>query len=203
MMTLRAAAFLFLVLGPPPATASDAAEGHDYRICKGYYALCSASTCTPTRRTIRVNVTGGGTATFPEAVCNCPIFYGLARADVTGGNMRGSCEAPGPSQIWSLYAPKAEIPQAINNWAQSGLAAAAPLQICPASLNVGNELANCFSFSCDSETYVNGVPVATCYCPLGETFVGTSIPATTAFTTQVGQANRQFCFQHPVSVPIQ
>jgi hypothetical protein len=176
--------------------------GHDYRLCKGYYALCSASTCKPTGKHIRVNVTSGGTAIFPEVDCTCPIFSGVARADVTGGNMQGSCEPPGPGQIWSLYFPKDNIPQEINNWVASGPGAKAPLQVCPKSLNVGNETSNCFSFACDSETYVNDVPVATCHCPMGESFAGTPIPAQTAFASQAGQRNEQFCFQHPVSVPI-
>jgi hypothetical protein len=183
----------------PTARAAGTAEGHDYEFCRGYYALCSASICEPTGKRIKVNVTGGGTATFPEVECKCPIFYGLAHADLTGGNMQGSCEPPGPGQVWSLYFPKEEIPQEINNWVQTGPEAKAPLQVCPAD---GNMTSNCFSFSCDSETYVNGVPVATCHCPMGESFAGTPISPQAAFATQVGQRNRDFCFEHhPVSIP--
>ncbi len=193
---------LLLVLAPAAAEAGDAAGGHDYRLCGGYYALCSASTCKPTGKHIRVNVTGGGTATFPEVACTCPIFSGVARADVTGGNMQGSCESPGPGQIWSLYFPKANIPQEINNWVPTGPGAKAPPQVCPKNLDAGNGISNCFSFACNSETYINGVPVATCHCPMGESFAGTPIPPRTAFATQVGQGDQQFCFRHPVSVPI-
>lgn len=110
---------------------------------------------------ITVNVASGGTAVFPEADCTRPIFYGPAFADTTGGNRRGSCEPPKPGQIWSEFSPHPEIPRELNNWAQSGPEAAAPEQICPASLNQGTQLANCFSFLCDSETFINGVPVAT------------------------------------------
>jgi hypothetical protein len=88
--------------------AASAAE-HDIRICTGYYALCAASTCKPTGRTISVNVSGGGTAQYPEAECTCPILSGQAIADVAGGNMKGSCEAESPEQVWSLYAPKEYI----------------------------------------------------------------------------------------------
>jgi hypothetical protein len=192
---------LLLVCAPALARADGAADGHDYQFCHGYYALCSASTCKPTGKHIRVNVTGGGTAIFPEVDCTCPIFYGLAHADLTGGNMQGSCQSPGPGQIWSLYFPKEKIPQQINNWVTTGREAKAPLQVCPKSFNVANETSNCFSFACDSETYINGVPVATCHCPMGESFAGTPLPAQTSFATQVGQRDPQFCFQHPVSIP--
>ena len=43
---------------------------------------------------IKLNVTGGGTAFFPEADCTRPIFSGEAIADLTGGNMQGSCKPP-------------------------------------------------------------------------------------------------------------
>jgi len=192
---------LFSLAIPANAHAGDATEGHDYHFCRGYYALCSASVCKPTGRHITVNVTGGGTASFPEVECACPIFYGLAHADLTGGNMQGSCEPPGPGQLWSLYFPKDEIPQEINNWVQTGPEAKAPLQVCPKALNAGKQTANCFSFACDQETYINGVPVATCHCPMGESFAGTSLPEATAFVTQAGQRDKRVCLEHPVSIP--
>src|SRR5262249_38040038 len=71
---------------------------YGYQICTGTYALCAASTCTPNDNMITVNVAGGGTAQFPEASCTCPVYNGPAIADVNGGNMRGSCAAPGPGQ---------------------------------------------------------------------------------------------------------
>ena len=187
---------MLLVLGPPTARPGGAQPN---TICTGYFALCAASTCTPTGKKITVKVASGGTAQFPEADCQCPIFCGPAFADTTGGNMQGSCEPPAPGQIWSEFSPQPEIPQESNNWAQSGPKAAAPAQLCPASLNQGKQLANCFSFLCDSETYINGVPVATCHCPLGESMSGTAVPAHTTFTTQAGQGDPQFCREHPVS----
>ena len=188
---------MLLVLGPPTARLSRAQPN---TICYGYFALCAATTCTPQPgKTITVKVASGGTAVFPEADCQCPIFYGPAFADTTGGNMQGSCEPPGPGQIWSEFSPQPEIPQELNNWAQSGPKAAAPVQICPARLNQGTQLANCFSFLCDSETFINGAPVATCHCPLGESQSGQPVAARTTFTTQAGQGDRQFCFEHPVS----
>jgi hypothetical protein len=57
---------------------------------------------------------------FPEADCTYPIFYGVSLANLAGGNMQGSCNPPGPGQIWSEFSPQPEIPQAINDWVQSG-----------------------------------------------------------------------------------
>jgi hypothetical protein len=178
-----------------------AADDHDYQFCNGYFALCAASTCTPTGKTITVNVTGGGTAIFPEAVCTCPIVSGVAIADVNAGNMQGSCEPPA-NGIWSLYTPKLHIPQAINEWVSTGRQALAPPLFCPKNLNLGAKLVNCASFACDSQTYINGVPVATCHCPIGESFAGTPVAPHTAFVTQAGQGDPEFCAEHPVSVPI-
>jgi hypothetical protein len=185
--------------GPPRSAAAEA--GHDFQICKGRYALCAASTCKPTGKFISVNVIAGGTASFPEYDCTCPILDGPAIGDLNGGNMQGSCEPP-PDQIWSLFAPRASIPQAINNWVRFGPGASAPPQICPASLNLGDQLVNCFSFACDYASPINGVPVATCHCPLGESLEGTSVPADTAFATQAGQGDQAFCSQFPVSGPL-
>ena len=53
-----------------------AQQGHDFKICEGEFALCAASTCQPSGGKITVNVIGGGTATFPEYNCTCPIFDG-------------------------------------------------------------------------------------------------------------------------------
>ncbi len=38
-----------------------------YQSCSGQYALCESLICTPTGRTIDVNVAGGGTVTCPAA----------------------------------------------------------------------------------------------------------------------------------------
>jgi hypothetical protein len=194
------AAGLLLVL--PPIARPALADGHDFEFCNGYFALCAASTCTPTGGTIRVNVASGGTALFPEARCLCPIFQGRSIADLAGGNMHGSCDAPTPGTIWSTYAVHARIPQEINNWVPNGTEAAAPPQVCPKTLLLGKQLTNCFSFLCDQKRYINGVPVATCHCPLGESLSGTPVARATAFITQAGQRDQQICKAHPVSGPI-
>jgi hypothetical protein len=185
------------VIGDRSAVARD----HDLRICSGYYALCAASTCKPTGKMITVHVSDGGTARYPEVECTCPIESGEAIADVTGGNMSGSCKPPGQGEIWSLYDPKKEIPQAITGWIPTGQAAQAPLLTCNKQLNLGHQLANCFSFACNAERYANGVPVATCYCPLGEAPDGTAVAPHTTFVTQAGQGDDGYCAEHPVGGP--
>lgn len=171
-------------LAAPPAAGQGSLNG--FTICYGDYALCAASTCTPTGGTIAVNTAGGGKANFPAATCACPILTGYAIADLKGGNMQGSCAPPPGNGVWSLYAPMTDIPQAITNWSDSP----APAYICPASLGQGSQLANCFSFACTRAGSKNGVPLATCTCPLGESVQGTAVPANTAFVTQAGQWRR-------------
>jgi hypothetical protein len=181
--------------------SAQAVEGHKVRFCNGYFALCDASTCQSTGRTITVNVTGGGTANFSEADCVCPLVYGRAVADLNGGDMSGSCRPPAADQVWSLYSTLDHIPQAINGWAQSGRAAQVVPQLCPKSLNLGHQSVNCWSFSCDSQRYISGVPVATCHCALGESFEGTAVPPHTSFWTNAGQGNPEFCTEQPAAVP--
>ncbi len=175
---------------------------YSYRICRGEYALCAASTCTPDGQTIAVN-TANGQASFPEAACTCPVYDGFAIADVNGGNMEGDCKAPGRGKVWSLYAPKSNIPQAINDWRRRPAAeTAAPLQLCSASENVGTSFANCFSFACTLDRKrQNGVRTATCLCPLGESLDGTPVAADTPIATPAGQCNSAICTQHPVGAP--
>lgn len=213
---------LLLALAPPMARADGAGGGLPFQFCDGYYALCAASTCTPSGTKIQVNLPGGGTREFPQADCLCPIFHGRALANVTGGNMQGSCNPPSPNKmppsptglIWSLFSPEEDIPQELNGWSQipEGIDAA-PQQICPAARNLGDKSVNCFSFSCDSPTYetsdIDGspspgggiVPVVTCHCAIGESFAGNPVPAHTAFAIQAGQKDRAYCAKYPISLP--
>ena len=193
---------MLLVFAPPTVRSSGAQEVYDFRICRGYFALCAASTCMPTGKQITVRTATGGTATFPEADCTCPVLLGPSIANLAGGNMQGSCEPPEPGTIWSTYQPRPNIPQALTNWVPTPPEASAPPLFCPKSLNLGNQLVNCFSFLCDSQTYINNVPVVTCHCPIGESLAGTSVPPHTSFLTQAGQGDQAFCAEHPVSGPI-
>jgi len=183
-----------------PAASGLANLLYNFQICDGAYALCAASTCTPTGGTIIVNVAGGGIASFPEAACTCPVFFGPAIADPDGGNMQGSCKPPsGLGGVWSLYWPKTNIPQAINNWSLTPAATAAPFQLCSDSDGVGSTFTNCFSFACTLDRYhPNKVPTATCYCPMGEDPNGEAVTPNTAVVTPAGQCNSDICSEHPV-----
>jgi hypothetical protein len=171
---------------------------HDYRICAGDFALCAASTCTPQEgKTITPNQT---TMAFPEAQCTCPIFSGLSIADVVGGNMQGSCQPPAMKHgIWSTYAPKGHIPQAINDWKKHGPAASSPGFVCPGTVgNTISQVTNCFSFACVRAGKINGVRVATCSCPIGEDPDAQPVQPGTPFATQAGQCQDSICSQYPV-----
>jgi len=167
------------------------------RICSGDYAFCSAATCTPTGQQIRVN-TETGYAYFPAAECTCPVLHGLDEVEVLGGNMTGSCHTPNASNVWSGFWPHPTTPQQLANWQD----VAAPGLICGSDLMLGNKSVNCYSFLCKRAGIINGVQVATCTCPIGETFDGTPISPDTAFFTQAGQCSVGYCSQYPVSDPI-
>jgi hypothetical protein len=162
-----------------------------FRFCPGNYALCAASTCTPTGNNIKVN---GSNAKFPEADCTCPVLDGPAIADVNGGTMNGDCRPP-DNGVWSLYTVEAQIPQEVTEWNP----ASAPLMECPKDLHQGDQLVNCFSFACDNQRYINGQLVATCHCAMGESPDGKHVPPASDFWTQAGLGNQSFCFEHPVS----
>jgi hypothetical protein len=175
---------------------------YGYKICTGTYALCAASTCAPTGETINVN-TATGTASFPAATCTCPVFDGPAIADPNGGNMQGTCKPPGNGQVWSLYAPKTNIPQAVNNWSHKSSETAVTPQLCSSSVGVGATFANCFSFACTLDPKrVNGVKTATCTCPLGEDLNGEPVDPDTTIIIDAGQCDSSFCAQHPVGAPL-
>jgi hypothetical protein len=191
-------AAVFFVFALSPAYPSRAAEIYDFQVCDGYFALCAASTCTPSGKQITVRTATGGTATFPEADCTCPVLLGPSIANLAGGNMQGSCDPPGPGQIWSSYQVTNSIPQAITNWVPTLPESKAVPLFCPRRLNLGNQYAQCFSFACDSETYINNVPVVTCHCAIGATLAGTPAKSHSSFVTQAGQGDPAFCAEHPV-----
>jgi hypothetical protein len=113
--------------------------------------------------------------------------------------MQGSCDPPGPGQIWSTFQIRPDIPQAITNWVPHLPEAATQVQVCPASLNLGNQYGQCFSMSCDTETYINNVPVVTCHCALGATLTGGRANPQSSFLIEAGQGDPAFCAEHPVS----
>lgn len=192
-----------LTLQSPPALPTGVTT------CTGEFALCAASTCTPVLdsqgqpKMIHVRVAGGGLASYPEMSCTCPILKGKAIADVTGGNMRGSCAAPSKNGVWSLYSFRQHIPQAMNGWSISPLAQTQVTgQVCAGAPNVSAPVVNCFSFACSPAKSVNGVKLADCRCPLGETLNGGPVSVGQGFITDAGQGNPAACSQFPVGGPI-
>ena len=137
--------------------------------------------------------------------CLCPVFTGVALADVNGGNMQGTSDLPPQpplpqtTPIWSLFATQSEIPQA-PNWDPT---TSATPQICPAKLNLGDKSVNCFSFACDTETVMpSGVPVVTCHCAQGESFNAQPVPAHTAFGIQSATKVKDgICKKYPIALP--
>ena len=115
--------------------------------------------------------------------------------------MKGSCEPPGPGHLWSTYQARPDIPQALTNWVPHLPEDAAPPQVCPGSLKP--QYAQCFSFSCDTETYINNVPVVTCHCAIGATLAGLPAQPQSSFPTQAGQGDQAICADLPVGNVIQ
>jgi hypothetical protein len=157
-------------------------------VCDGQYALCAASTCKPTNKTI----TGNNDIAYPEVKCRCPILKGRAIADTAAGNMKGTCAATDDKHVWSLFAPKLIYPQEASNFSKKPKDMKASIQKCDASLNLGAKSSNCFSWNCT----IAGPGIAVCSCPTGQ------VPADTAFLTEAGQGNPEACSQYPVSLPI-
>jgi len=157
-------------------------------ICDGEYALCAASTCRPTGKTI----TGNNGIPYPEVECRCPILKGHAIADTSAGNMQGSCTPTDSKHVWSLFAPKMFYPQEASDFSPWIWNQKAKIQKCDASLNLGAKSSNCFSWNCTR----GADGIAVCSCPTGQV-----APATT-FLTEAGQGNPDACAQYPVSLPI-
>src|SRR5690349_7287003 len=106
------------------------------------------------------------------------------------------CASPGSAHRRGRTTSAAE---AITDWSRIPPQNLAPPLVCPANLGLGDQQVNCFSFACDAAGRINGVPVATCHCALGESPEGTSVSPNTAFATQAGQGDTAFCAQHPVA----
>ena len=150
-----------------------AVQAQTIAICKGQYALCAASSTTPTGNLIKVNG-----KTFKEGVAVCPILTGdaIANMDLMGG----SCDAP-KGKVWSLFGvpPQTAYPQA-PSWA------VAPAEF--RSFTVGTTpdtgMSNMWSFLCTKGEVVNGVQLANCHGPIMESpwTANHVVPGETAFT---------------------
>jgi hypothetical protein len=210
MLGLAAMAVLPAVVLATGETRAAGKSNTDIAVCKNIqYALCAASTCKETGKTIAVNTPEGGTRNFPEAACTCPVLPSGdngAVANLNGGNMQGSCDAP-PNGVWSLYQPLTNYPQKIYGWNYHD----AKLNTsCTADLKLGDRFANCWSFACSNLRTVTSedgtlVTLATCYCPIGEDVLS-ALPTKpkTGFLTNAGgdlpteAERRKFCSKLPV-----
>lgn len=150
------------------------AYASSFTICKGSYALCAASPSTPTGNSITVKGTS-----YEEVMAVCPVMDGSFIADLTGGNMDGTCTNPNSNTVWSLFMPTLYIPQA-PDWDTK---TKAPIRLFTTTSGVGGQ-SNMFSFLCTMATKENGVQLANCYGPANESFNGTPVPVGTLVATQ-------------------
>ena len=176
-----------------PVVTDGSTPEPDISMCSGRFALCAASTCKPTGGTI----TSNDGQVWPEVSCTCPVLKGKAIADLTGGNMQGSCTAPmvdGKRGVWSLFAPVFNYPQEASNFVQEPKSAMdVKIQRCSGADAGGST--NCWSYSCSYASKINGTQTATCKCPINQIAKGT------AFLTEAGQGDSKACLQHPVAAP--
>jgi hypothetical protein len=168
----------------------------DLTVCNGKFALCAASTCTETGRTITTN----NGVTYPEVACKCPVLEGPSIADLSAGVMKGSCAVDDPTtQVWSLFAPRLvegfHYPQEANNFVRTPPSKTkAKIQSCPGAIAEGST--NCWGMMCKyDKDPVNGTVTATCSCPIGQIAKGTK------FLTEAGQGDKAACAKHPVAAP--
>lgn len=164
----------------------------DLTVCKGKYALCAASTCTKTGKTITTN----NGVSYPEVVCKCPVLEGPSIADLNAGVMKGSCAVDDPkTQVWSLFAPRFHYPQEASDFVRTPKSATrAKVQTCPGSVAEGS--ANCWGMMCRyKKDPINGTVVADCSCPIAQIAKGTE------FLTEAGQGDPAACAKHPVAAP--
>lgn len=181
----------------------------EIKICKNVpFALCAASTCKATGKKIAVNTPEGGTRNFPEAECTCPVLPAGdtgAFANVTGGNMQGSCKPP-KNGVWSLYSTATTFPQKVYGW---NYHEAVVNDACSQQVAPTDEFVNCWSFACDNIRTVTSedgttVTLATCHCPIGEdVFSALPVKPGTTFVTKAGgdlssAQQQKFCGKLPV-----
>jgi len=184
---------LLLIIG---LIVSSLSYAGDITTCQGKFALCAASTCTKTGKTITTN----DGKTYPEVACKCPVLNGTSIADLSSGVMKGTCSVDDPStQVWSLFAPRLvelfHYPQEANDFVRTPPSKTkAKVQSCSGTFAAGST--NCFGMLCTYDTNkTNGTVTATCSCPTGQIAQGTK------FLTEAGQGDSTACYKHPVAAP--
>lgn len=171
------------VLPTLPTRPGTSQHSRSLVVCKNTtFALCAAATCTPTGDSI----TGNDGRRHPAASCTCPVLVGDNIADLKGGNVQGSCEAP-DGFVYSTYEISASFPQEVDGTWQDE---PAKPQICPAS----QPYAQCWNWKCALGDVVDGVQLAECTCPIEQTPFD--------FVTQAGQGDPAACDDLPVGGPL-
>jgi hypothetical protein len=173
---------LFLALAALLTPATSVHAGDTVMFCHQEFALCAASAATPTNKQIAVNAADGTVVMYPEAVAVCPVLHGPSVANVSGGNMKGSCAQPGPNQVWSLYQVREKFAQA-PTWARNTPAV-------PRTFVTGGtpttSISNMFSFACTKTKRARlfGPMLANCYGPISEDVQGAPVAVGTKVITQ-------------------
>jgi hypothetical protein len=130
------------------------AYGIDLGVCHGEFALCAASSTTPTGKTMQVNG-----KTFQEGMAVCPILKGMSIADLS--LMNGSCKTA-QGKVWSLFSTVTSYPQA-PTWAVT------PMTVTKFVTTKESGMSNMWSFPCEIQAKkINGVRLASCYGPINE-----------------------------------
>jgi hypothetical protein len=185
--------------------------------CAGEFALCAASTCKPTGKTITVKENGGKTTKqYQESVCTCPIItkdlasQNNARlvgiAGLNEGNMDGSCRPPGAGKVWSYFSKDiSTYPQEQINGSFSAPIKNGQPNSCPSSSSAQGS--NCWSYLCTIDPKeTNGTKTATCTCPYGEGVFGQKANKNRGYQTYAGNSwsdPSQACGMLPVGFPDQ
>ena len=133
-------------------------QAHKLSICKGEFALCAASSTTPTGKTMVVDG-----KVFKEGMAVCPVLTGDAIANLD--LMNDSCDAPA-GKVWSLFG----VPM-VKNYPQAPSWNSVPAvnRTFTIGLTPKTGMSNMWSFPCELQAQkVNGVQLANCYGPIME-----------------------------------
>ena len=210
LLALAVVALLSAAVLAPGESRAAGESNTEIKLCKNTpYALCAASTCKATGKKIAVNTPEGGTRNFPEAECTCPVLPAGdtgAFANVTGGNMKGSCKPP-KNGVWSLYSTVTTFPQKVYGWNYHD---SAVNDACSTEVAPTDQFVNCWSFSLrqgpdgDERGRHHGDPR---HLPLPDRrgrAVGAAGAAGTTFLTKAGgdlpttEEQQKFCGKLPV-----
>ena len=147
--------------------------------CSGQYALCAASSTTPTGKTIVING-----VTFQEGISVCPVLTGESVGDAA---LIGSCAPPkGERTVWSLFSLEMDYPQA-PSWA---VVHAVPRLFVTTEGSGG--MSNQWSYPCVIRpTKINGAILADCLGPINESPAGggvVPVGATVLTSAPIGAA---------------